>query len=119
MEDLIPVAFWDLNFWVDEDRGWVLNAYPYDADDEPIHNHMSWITVSLTSFEISQLRLGHTGNRYSSDDDFWIGLEYFLNDYYNQSETVNAKLAQLPDFVSRNVSGCMYVINDRLELVDA
>lgn len=108
----VPVAFWDLNFFLSDEDGWTLDAYPFDADDEPIGgNGKMWIKIPLTSFEASQLRLGHTGNRYSSDDDFWIGLEYFLNDYHNQSETVRVKLARLPEFVHPDVSGCIYVIN--------
>lgn len=108
---LVAVPFWDLNFWVSEDDGWVISAYPYDEDDEPIGNHMCWVRIPLTSYEISKLRLGHVGNKYSSDDDFWIGLEYFLNDYHNQCDTVRAKLESLPEFVHPDVSGCIYVIN--------
>lgn len=115
----VPVVFWDLNFFLSDEDGWVLDAYPYDVDDEPIGGQgKSWIKIPLTSLEVSQLRLGHTGNLYSSDEDFWIGLEYFLNDYHNQSETFRAKLARLPEFVHPNVSGCIYVINSEVNDVE-
>jgi hypothetical protein len=108
---MIPVTFWDLNFFETEDKGWLLDAYPYDDSDEPINNYNCWIHIPLTSLEVSQLRLGHVGNRYSSDDDFWIGLEYFLNDYHNQSKTVREKLSRLPKFVHSDVSGRIHTID--------
>lgn len=113
----VPVPYWDLNFWVG-DEGWSLTAYPYDEDDKPIGEHMAWVRIPLTSYEVSKLRLGHVGNRYSSDDDFWIGLEYFLNDYSYPCDTVKAKLALLPESIPNDVSGCFYTVNGS-ELLDA
>ena len=105
----VKVAFWDLNFYLSDDDGWVLCAYPFDENDEPIGGqYKMWARFLISSYEASKLRLGHTGNLYSSDEDFWIGLELFLNDYHNQCESVRVRLGKLPDVVDTDVSGVFY-----------
>jgi hypothetical protein len=97
MSKVFDVDGWDLNFWLNEDKGWVVQAYPYDDAGEWIGFHQLWLDVELTASEVAELKLGDPANEYvGGDTDFWAGADWIVAEYPHLSPSFMAKLAGLP-----------------------
>jgi len=93
---VLHVDGWDLNIFLDEDKGWLVNAYPFDSAGEWIGAHMLWLDIELTASEVAELKLGDPDNGYTGDDDFWAGADWMVAEYPHLSPTFMAKLTVLP-----------------------
>lgn len=87
---------YDLNFWYDG-AGWKANAYPYDKDGEFIGEHMAWLNMELSVYDVAELKLGDPANEYvGADDDFWADARWMISDYPHLSASFMPKIIALP-----------------------
>jgi hypothetical protein len=111
MSDYIMTSNYDLNIWDrlsyetsgEEEGGWEINVYEYDALGAPLGSgrQLEDRTITLTPTEAKRLTLGwgtDLGGDYTPDEDFWIDKEAFFGIYTDIPERVANLLWALPEY---------------------
>jgi hypothetical protein len=101
---------YDLNIWDQagyeteyETEGWTINVYQYNYMGSPYGSGkmLEDRTIMLTDSEAKRLTLGwgpDLGGDYTSDSDFWLDKDTFLETYTDIPERVANLLWALPEY---------------------
>ncbi len=111
MSDTRMTTNYDLNIWDrlsyetsgEEEGGWEINVYEYDALGAPMGSgrQLEDRTITLTPTEAKRLTLGwgpDLGGDYSEDEDFFIDKQAFFDTYKDIPERVANLLWALPEY---------------------